>query len=169
MARGRKRKILEPATPNIPVESTDDDVEKVLNNQDRFEKTQRMLENTNTPLAAYLRANGVPITAFARAMGVPFRSVYQWLQGLNCPTLASAWMIEWVTKGVVPMECWLAHPAIRAQLADWKSKQPEDMQKLPSVQTEAGGFAQPFKVPNAKKYKRRGPAPKNPQEPPEGA
>lgn len=99
---------------------------------------------TKSPLGIYLRLNGISATSFARAMGVAYRTVDQWVNGSVELSLAAAYEIERLTKGIVCMEMWLALPKVKAQLATWRSYQPEELaESRPAEANMAGGLAHP--------------------------
>lgn len=98
-----------------------------------------------TPLALYLEMNGISQNAFARASGFSFQSVMDWVRGARMPTLAAAYEIERISKGVVPMEAWLASPSNKSMLSRIRGRQPEEIRYRKPV-LKAGGFAREEKV-----------------------
>lgn len=97
-----------------------------------------------TALASYLKSSKISNGAFSRAIGVSEQAVAGWRLGEDVPSLAVAYEIERITKGVVPMESWLALPSAKARLAEMRRKQPVMVQKIKPG--PAGGFAAPAEV-----------------------
>jgi len=99
--------------------------------------------NDASPLGIYLTTNKISLSSFSRALGSDIKSVTGWARGETVPTLACAWEIERVSKGVVPMESWLALPAARSFLAVMHSRQSDEIRKLKQeVGGSGGGFAE---------------------------
>lgn len=93
-------------------------------------------------MGVYLESNKISVSSFARALGCDTKTASSWAKGESIPSLAAAYEIERVCKGVVPMESWLALPGARKFLADVRAKQEEGVRQFKQeVGNAAGGFA----------------------------
>lgn len=90
-----------------------------------------------SPLGIYLKQAGLTVSAFAKAGGWAIATVQQWATGENVPNLPAAFELERVTKGVIPMESWLALPQAKAMFARWRASQVGDYR----MSISPGGFA----------------------------
>jgi DNA-binding XRE family transcriptional regulator len=61
----------------------------------------------DSPLADWLRLQGVSQYAVARDLGCDRKTVVYWAQGRVLPTLIYAYKLEAFTKGGVPVASWL--------------------------------------------------------------
>lgn len=95
-----------------------------------------------SPLGIYMKGNGISKTAFSKAMGIAHKTTLELCSGKTMPGLVMAWEIERVTKGVVPMEAWLAMPQAKKMIASMREKQPDDVKRI-QPKLDAGGFASP--------------------------
>ena len=103
-------------------------------------RNPKLPDGSASPLGVYLKLNTLSTAAFSRAMGCPLRTIQQWVSGQSLPSLPAAYEIERMTKGVVPMEAWLAHPGAKSMIAEWRSYQPEGLRGTVNT-LDAGGFA----------------------------
>lgn len=88
-----------------------------------------VLDPKASPLAAYLGATGISFRSFARALGTSDAAVRDWAEGRSIPSLATVYLIEVVTKGVVTMDSWMGMPALKAEIAARLVKMPDAVKK----------------------------------------
>jgi transcriptional regulator with XRE-family HTH domain len=97
-----------------------------------------------SPLAQYLKLNGISLSSFTRALGVDFKTIQELHSGASVPGLATAYEIERLTKGVVPMEAWLIVPKARASLKRFRERSELKTERELKDMPRAGGFAAPM-------------------------
>ncbi len=66
----------------------------------------------DNPLTLWMIGQDLALPDFAALLGVPPQTVRAWTRASKpaLPELPFAYEIERVTRGIVPMEAWLAHP-----------------------------------------------------------
>ena len=85
-------------------------------------------KTVNTPLAAWLNANGMTMREFGRRIGIPHSRLSGIVDGKAMPGLIVAYECERLTQGEVPMESWLGMGWARKKMTELRAGQPEEYQ-----------------------------------------
>jgi hypothetical protein len=78
-----------------------------------------------SPVAVYLRLNGISVTAAARALGVKWATMDAWAKGTQVPGIAEILEMTRVFKGAIMPEFWGAMAQVKERIAEMRKKQPK--------------------------------------------
>lgn len=85
-------------------------------------------KSINTPLAAWLNANGMTMREFGRRIGIPHSKLSGIVDGKAMPSLIVSYEVERLTQGEVPMESWLGMTWAKKVMAELRANQPTEYQ-----------------------------------------
>lgn len=83
-----------------------------------------------SPLAAYMRLAEVNAYAVGQATGLSVKVINDLMRGDHEPSVSTAYLLEIVTKGAVPMSAWVGLPKIRARIARLTAELPDEVRRL---------------------------------------